>query len=319
MTDANSSTNPHLILPAGTQVVTVVEVRSKNGQPLRRSGTVGKIVKSPTDGKHAYTVRFPDGGETALHRHEIAIRKHVQNLSYDRPDAVLGDRDLYPHIIYQCIVGSRAYGLDVEESDTDRRGIYLPPADLHWSIYGIPEQIEDADTQECYWELQKFLVLALKANPNILECLYTPLVESSSSVADELLAERPRFLSKLVYQTYNGYVLSQFSKLEQDLRTVGELKWKHVMHLVRLLLSGVTILEDQFVPVRVTDELKPKMMSIRRGEVSWEEVNVWRLELHTRFDRAYETTSLPERPDYEWANKYLIHARRTMVRGGATE
>ena len=45
-------------------------------------------------------------------------------------------------------------------SDIDRRGIYLPPADLHWSLYGVPEQLENDDTQEAYWEVQKFLVLA---------------------------------------------------------------------------------------------------------------------------------------------------------------
>ena len=316
-TDNNSPTtpaaNPNLILPVGTQVVTVVEVRSKNGQPLRRSGTVAKIVKSPTDGKHAYTLRFPDGGETSLHRHEIAIRKHVQNLNFDRPDAVLGDRDLYEHIIYRCVIGSRAYGLDIEDSDTDKRGIYLPPAQLEWSLYGMPEQIEDADTQECYWELQKFLVLSLKANPNILECLYTPLVEYATPLAEELLEAREKFLSKLVYQTYNGYVLSQFSKLEQDLRTLGHLKWKHVMHLIRLLLSGVTILKEKAVPVKVIGKYRERLLSIRRGEIPWDEINIWRLELHTEFDRAHEQTSLPERPDYEWANQFLIKARREMV------
>jgi len=58
-------------------------------------------------------------------------------------------------VIFRCVVGSRAYGLDGPGSDTDRRGIYLPPADLHWSLYGVPEQIEDHERQECYWELQK--------------------------------------------------------------------------------------------------------------------------------------------------------------------
>jgi predicted nucleotidyltransferase len=75
---------------------------------------------------------------------------------------------------------ARAYGLDSATSDTDRRGIYLPPARLHWSLAGVPEQIEDKDAEECYWELQKFLVLALKANPNVLECLYTPMVERTT-------------------------------------------------------------------------------------------------------------------------------------------
>jgi len=292
--------------------VTLVEVRAKNGQPLRRSGSVGKIIKSPTDNKHAYLIQFPDGGETSLHREEIAIRKHVQNLTFDRPDAPLGDYDLYEFVIYRCVVGSRAYGLDVDDSDIDRRGIYLPPAPLHWSLYGVPEQIEDAEAQECYWELQKFLVLALKANPNVLECLYTPIVELANPIAEKLLEGRSRFLSKLVYQTYNGYVMSQFRKLEQDLRNQGHLKWKHVMHLVRLLLSGVTILREGFVPVEAK-AYRDRLMSIRKGEIAWEEVNEWRLQLHKEFDEAYDKTTLPDRPDYDWANDFLVSARREMT------
>lgn len=47
--------------------------------------------------------------------------------------------------------------------------------------------------------MQKFIVLALKANPNILECLYTPLVEQVTPIAQELLDMRNIFLSKLIY------------------------------------------------------------------------------------------------------------------------
>jgi len=84
---------------------------------------------------------------------------------------------------YRCSVGSCAFGLDTEDSDTDRRGFYLPPADRHWSLWGLPEQLQNEATQETYWELQKFLTLALKANPNVLECLYTPLIETASPLA----------------------------------------------------------------------------------------------------------------------------------------
>ncbi|MBX9725515.1 MAG: nucleotidyltransferase domain-containing protein [Candidatus Obscuribacterales bacterium] len=311
-TDAEKNTRPSLVLPVGTQVVTVVEIFDTEGHGIRRSGAVGKIIESPEDNSQAYKILFPDGESSSLHRHELAIRKHVQNLNFDRPGALESDIDLYEHVIYRCIVGSRAFGLDVQDSDVDRRGIYLPPAKLHWSLYGMPEQLENDEKQECYWELQKFMVLALKANPNVLECLYTPLIEYASPVAEQILASRSIFLSKLVYQTYNGYVLSQFRKLEQDLRTRGELKWKHVMHLIRLLVSGVTIMKEQVVPVRV-DESRDKFMKIRNGEIPWEEVNIWRLELHKQFDKAYELTSLPERPDYEKANDLLIAARRSMV------
>jgi predicted nucleotidyltransferase len=306
-----TSPNPQLVLPTGTQIVTRVEMYSAPGEPVRPRGAVGVIVAAPDGGEREYRVRFPDGAEAALRREEIAIRRHVQHEGL-RTAGVTADADLYRYVIYRCVIGSRVYGLDEEGSDTDRRGIYLPPAERHWSLFGVPEQLENHATQECYWELQTFLTLALKANPNVLECLYTPLVETATPLARELLDMRDAFLSKLVYQTYNGYVMSQFKKLEADLRTRGALKWKHVMHLIRLLLSGVTALREGFVPEQV-GEHRDALLAIRRGETPWEEINDRRLRLHREFDAAYAATRLPERPDYERVNAFLVRARRSMV------
>ena len=304
--------NANLILPVGTQVVTRVEIPGAVGEPGRPRGSVGAIAKSPVDNSHCYRVRFPDGVEASLHREELSIRKDLQKEGLQPAESVLADFNLYDCVIYRCILGSRAYGLDNANSDIDRRGIYLPPADIHWSLYGIPEQLENKDTEECYWELQKFITLALKANPNILECLYTPLVEIATPLAEELLAMRSIFLSQLVYQTYNGYVMSQFKKLEQDLRTKSEIKPKHAMHLIRLLLSGITVLKEGFVPVRI-EEHRQQLLAIRQGEMPWQEVNAWRLSLHQQFEAVFAATSLPERPDYAKANDFLIKARRSMV------
>lgn len=306
--------DPNLVLSVGTQIVTLVPARGAGGEPARPKGAVGVIVKAPGDNTHSYRVRFHDGTEAFLRRSEFAVRKEYQRRGLER-DGALAERSLYDHVIYRCIVGSRAYGLDEEGSDTDRRGIYLPPADVHWSLYGVPEQLENHDTQECYWELQKFLTLALKANPNILECLYTPLVEFAAPLAEELLAMRSAFLSKLVYQTYSAYVMSQFKKMRQDLRNKGAIKWKHAMHLVRLLLSGITVLREGFVPVQI-GEHRDRLLAIRRGEVSWDEVDAWRLALHKEFDRTFAATTLPEQPDYERVNAYLIGARRSKVGNG---
>lgn len=303
------SVNPNLILPVGTQVVTRVEIKDSTSVSLR--GAVAVVVRSPTDNSHAYQVRFPNGVEATLRRHEFSIRKQFQNDGLQQAGA-LSEFNLYDYLIYRCVVGSRAYGLDNSSSDTDRRGIYLPPADMHWSLYGLPEQLENKEAEECYWEIQKFLLLALKANPNVLECLYTPLVETMTQVAEDLLTIRSIFLSQLVYQTYNGYVMSQFKKLEQDLRTQGTIKSKHAMHLIRLLLSGVQILKEGFVPVMV-EENREQLLAIRSGEMPWEEVNTWRLNLHQEFDAVFAATHLPERPDYEKANAFLIKARRSMI------
>jgi hypothetical protein len=266
-------------------------------------------VGAPADATHAYRVELPDGRVISLRRSELTIRKHVIG---EDLGGLRADDDLYRHVIYRCVLGSHAYGLAGEGSDTDRRGVYLPPAEVHWSLYGVPEQLENRETDEVYWELTKFVTLALKANPNILECLYSPLVETVTPLAEELLAMREIFLSKMIYQTYNGYVLSQFKRLEQDLRTAGTIKWKHAMHLIRLLIAGVTGLTHGYIPVRV-EEHRDRLLAIKRGEVAWPEVNAWRLDLHKAFDRALATTSLPDRPNYERANAFVVRARRSQV------
>ena len=301
----------NLIIPKGTQIVLLNETKVLNENAFHGKGTVGKIVGSPTDAFHAYQIEFPDGSFGMANRKDFSIRKQFQT-EQSGLISQLEDCQLFDYVIYRCVVGSKAFGLDDANSDIDRRGIYLPPAEVHWSMFGVPEQIESKETEECYWELRKFLMLALKANPNILECLFTPLVEYQSELAVELLSIRRVFLSKLVYQTYNGYVMSQFKKLEADLRSTGGVKWKHAMHLIRLLLQGIEILREADLIVRVSAN-RAKLLAIKNAELDWREVNEWRINLHREFDEACAKTNLPERPDYKKANQFLIKSRRKMI------
>jgi hypothetical protein len=307
--------HPNLIYSAGTQVVTLVDVRGSAGGVLHPRGTVGVVVRAPADAAHSYVVRFPDGFEAALRKVEVAMLARFKEGEIDEAARSAAWANLYDRVIYRCVIGSRAYGLNHADSDVDRRGIYLPTADQHWSLYGVPEQLENHTTQEAYWELQKFLVLALKANPNVLECLYTPLVETATPLAKELLEMKPCFLSRLVYQTYNGYVMSQFKKIGADVRNKGQIKWKHVMHLIRLLLSGIGVLREGVVPVKVETH-RDRLLAIRRGEAPWADVDRWRLDLHRELSAAFESTMLPERPNYERVQGFLVSARRRALSEG---
>lgn len=199
-------TQVHIVIPTGTKVLTRLE------------GRVGIVTHTPDEADHSYRVRFADGPDGSYRRADLTIFKQVQAVVPGPPDST----DFYRFVIYRCIVGSTAYGLAQEGSDTDRRGFYLPPADAEWSLAGVPEQLE-TDHEEVYWEIGRFIRLALKANPNVLECLYSPLVETCNPLARELVDSRQMFLSRHVHRTYNAYVLSQFKKIEQDLRNSGQL------------------------------------------------------------------------------------------------
>jgi predicted nucleotidyltransferase len=301
---------------AGTQVVSLVEVRGPNHSLVHPRGAVGVVTRTPAVEGENYLVRFPDGFEKTLEPAQIEVLKHFKDRLDDgfRQNGVQASPafDLESVIIYRCVVGSRAYGLDTDESDTDRRGIYLAPAELQWSLFGAPEQFEDNAKQSCYWELQKFIIMALRANPNILECLYSPIVEKTTELGAELLAHRKVFLSQMIFQTFNGYAMSQFKKMEQDLRNHGEVRVKHTMHLLRLLLTGAATLREGRVPVRV-EAHRERLLAVKRGELPWAEVNAWRKELHRDFEQALAETKLPERPDYKAANCFLIKARREMA------
>ncbi|MBM3471945.1 MAG: nucleotidyltransferase domain-containing protein [Armatimonadetes bacterium] len=296
------------IIPVGTHVVTRVPVQAAD-LPAGAAGMVGGLL---ADEGEVYAVSFPGGATARLRREDLAIRKHVHREGLEQIAEGPTQDELWQHVIYRCVIGSRAYGLAEDDSDFDRRGFYLPPAALHWSIAGVPEQLETDDHEECYWEIGKFVNLALKANPNILECLYTPLVEYMTPLAAELREMRGAFVSRMVYQTYNGYAMSQFHKMNRHLRTTGEMNWKHAMHLIRLLLSGIAALREGAIRVDV-GEHREQLLAIRRGEMSVDDLEAWRRRLHREFDAALARSDLPERPDYGRANAFLVRARRSMV------
>ena len=131
----------------------------------------------------------------------------------------------------------------------------------------------------------------------------------NTELVAELLAARSAFLSQMIFQTFNGYAMSQFKKIELDIRNSGQIKWKHALHLLRLLLTGAATLRDARVPVRF-EVHRDRLLAVKRGELPWTEVDAWRKELHRDFERALAETKLPEGPDYEAANRFLIKARR---------
>src|SRR5690348_9392955 len=124
MSESLTPEMPNPILSVGTQVVTKIEKRNRKGELVCPQGAVGVVIEAPGDNLHSYKVGLPDGKVVAYRRQHLAIRKHFQEEGLNR---VVGtptpeDARLYRYVIYRCVVGSRAYGLQQEGSDTDRRG-----------------------------------------------------------------------------------------------------------------------------------------------------------------------------------------------------
>jgi len=252
-------------------------------------------------------------------RIESGLRRKEVEMELGRLDV-----DLLPFVIYRCQVGSKAFGLAGEDADDDLRGIYLPPASLHWGLRRLPEQLElgkssniatlsaDDSTDQVYWELEKFLLLALKANPNVLETLWTPVVHFATPLAHELRGLRQAFLSQHLYKTYSGYVLSQFRQMADAHKTQGAFKTKHAMHLIRLLHSGIHALRTGEILIDVGQH-RDELLRIKQGELSFDQVMQHALALDKQFQAEFEQTTLPEQPDFAAVNAFLVKARRSAV------
>jgi predicted nucleotidyltransferase len=325
--------NPNFIISIGTQVVLRRDIDvmgpavDAQGQRLfKKSGTVGVVLESPLTNDYPYLVGFPDDTEVRARKADLSVRKT------DAPEDALPERDtaaFEPWLIYRVRMGSKAFGLSDETSDTDERGIYLPPADWHWSLQPLPEQIEFKRTADgrtldhnsaeeaddfCWWEIEKFLRLALKANPNVLEALYVPEqhVLFCNELGKKLRELRPAFLSKYLFQTYSGYVLSQFKKMKNAVDAGKEFRHKHAMHLIRLLYSGIEALKGRGIMVDV-GAYRADLLAIKAGGSSFSEIYRRALDLNRVFTEEFEKTTLPDRPDVAAVDRFLIEARRSRV------
>ena len=112
--------------------------------------------------------------------------------------------------------GSRAYGTSLPTSDTDYKGVAVPPR-----VYftGFTQKFEQAESGEpddlVVYELRKFMALARDCNPNIIEVLWTdPSNHVMMTQAGRMLVDaRDMFISKKARHTFSGYAMAQMKRI----------------------------------------------------------------------------------------------------------
>lgn len=216
------------------------------------------------------------------------------------------------HTIYSCVMGSRAFGLDTEASDTDRRGVYVAPTALFWGFDKPPTHVEGPAPEQFSWELERFCELALRANPTVLECLHSPLVEHTDERGRELLALRGAFLSRLAHRTFTGYADAQRAKSDAAGARTGTPNWKQVMHLMRILESARDLLRTGVLTLAVGDR-RGELLAVRRGQLPWPEAERRLNGLRDELEAAAARTALPAEPDRARVEDFLIRVRRASA------
>ncbi|MFC4007139.1 DNA polymerase beta superfamily protein [Nonomuraea purpurea] len=205
-------------------------------------------------------------------------------------------------LILSVVMGSRAYGLETDDSDTDRRGVYAAPTAAFWRLDKPPTHRDGPLPEQFSWEVERFCVLALDANPTVLECLWSPIVEVITPAGRRLRELRTAFVSEKVRHSFAGYSDAQLRRLDPAAPA-----WKRTMHMLRLLLSALHLVRHGEPLIQVGPH-RERLLAIKRGEVPWAEVDAWRQSLSAEL--AATRCTLPERPDRRRVEDFLASVRR---------
>lgn len=114
--------------------------------------------------------------------------------------------------VFECIVGSHAYGTNIETSDIDIKGCYQQP---NSDILGLKYQEQlNPDKDTTYYEIRRFIELAGSANPTILEMLFVDpkFIKISLPQFKPLLDNKKIFLTKQCANSFGGYAVAQIKK-----------------------------------------------------------------------------------------------------------
>lgn len=119
-------------------------------------------------------------------------------------------------IIFKCIVGSKLYGTNNENSDTDIKGVFLPnlndlilgkaPKHYTFSSGGKYDKNDKDDVDETYYSLQYFLELAAKGDTNAIDLLFAYTNHQQILINTPIWTEVVNNIDKIITKNVNAYL-----------------------------------------------------------------------------------------------------------------
>lgn len=145
------------------------------------------------------------------------------------------------------MVGSQAHGLATPESDFDYRGVFIYPTSELMQLHPPADQTSwiEGHEDDTSFELSKFLLMATKCNPTVLECFKAKRVDDNDwylgYLGDEIQALFPYVWNSTdVKNAYIGYGVNQRKKF---LENKDKRQSKYAVAYLRSLFNAWQILE----------------------------------------------------------------------------
>jgi hypothetical protein len=246
--------------------------------------------------------------------------------------------------ILRATVGSTVHGLHHGgQDDRDEMAVFIEPPEFllglrlarkpgvrntfrfeHWVERTQPEGARSGpgDLDLVAYSLRKYVRLALKGHPTVLLLLFVPdeLTLIETELGAELRRLRPALLSARAGRGYLGYLRGQKERLRgtrgqkrvnrPELVEAHGFDTKYAMHALRLGYQGLELLEHGTVTLPMPEPQRSSVMAVRIGERSFDDTIEEIENLERRLDAALAETSLPDQPDEDAVNAFLVDAYR---------
>lgn len=227
--------------------------------------------------------------------------------------------DVNARTILKVKHGSHAYGLAVETSDLDVKGICIEPLEYHYGFAKNFEQhIQEASKGHEHdlviYSLKKFAKLASASNPNVTDVLFVEDVDilECNSFGKELLTFRENFLSLRTMPAYIGVARSSLNELRKNYFADRPKALKHGMRAIMYLRRCCELLESGKMIVKRPD--RENLLNIRLGGVSYETLLEEAESLQDECQALYETsTILPKSPDINKIDAFVVDLTRRYL------
>jgi predicted nucleotidyltransferase len=236
--------------------------------------------------------------------------------------------------VYLTLMGSVAYGVSSDCSDSDVYGFCIPPKEVifphltgeilgfgrekkrfeNWQQHHILH--EDKNYDFSIYNIVKYFSLCMECNPNMIDSLFTPLncIIHSTQVGNLVRENRKIFLHKGAKHKFSGYANSMLhkmknktpiegSKRDQDIKKNG-FDTKYAYHLCRLLDECEQILSLHDIDLQRSNEF---LKAIRRGEVEEERIYNWFTEREKVLENLYTSSTLQYSPDEDKIKDLLLN------------
>jgi predicted nucleotidyltransferase len=122
-----------------------------------------------------------------------------------------------PRIIFETVVGSRAYGTNLDESaDYDRAGVMIPGESYFYGLEKFEQFMGFPEKDRVIYDIRKAVKLISDGNPNMMDLLWTPerCLVTMTKYWKKMIDNRDLFVSKRCRHTFSGYAVAQLLRIK---------------------------------------------------------------------------------------------------------